>query len=212
MSTTYTQLLTDAAAYADRDDSRLATQLPSLLSQAEQRITLDASAADPASSVTVGAIIVATGAFTTGDGVVAKPVRWRQTVQFNYDAGTSAERRAFIHRRSYAFCRRFWPNPAATAAPRYYADYDLEHFLIVGTPADDYEFELSYYERVEPLSVSNQTNWLTEHYDALLLYALLLEMQPFLKRDERVQVWQAAYTDALQKLVLEQKRREAEIL
>lgn len=206
--TTYSSIIADVQAYADRDDARLVAQLPSLITQAEERITLDIETAPQ--GVHVGAIVVASSSFSAGNDVVTKPSRWRQTLQFNYNSSVTGENRTPILRRSYAFCRRFWPDPSVTAAPRYYADYDQEHFLIVGTPSAAFDFELVYYERVEPLTVANQTNWLTDHAPGLLLYAVLLEAQPFLKRDERIQVWQAAYADALGKIILEQQRRESE--
>ena len=207
--TTYTQLIADVQAYANRDDARLLAQLPSLISQAEQRITLDLQTLD--SKINIGALDVVSANFSVGGDVIVKPARLKQVVSFNYDGGTVAERRTPIHRRSYNFCRRYWPDPAATGAPRYYADYDNEHFLIVRTPDDDYPFELIYYAAVEPLSETNQTNWLSDHYPGVLLYATLLEAQPFLKRDERVQLWQAAYTNGLQNMGAEQKRREDEL-
>jgi hypothetical protein len=70
-----------------------------------------------------------------------------------------------------------------------------------------YDFELAYYERPEPLSDTNQTNWLTQYAPQLLLYGSLLEAQPFLKRPERVAEFQALYDRALQGVSQESSRR-----
>jgi len=43
-------------------------------------------------------------------------------------------------------------------------------------------------------------NWLTEYAPDVLLYASLLEATPFLKNDERVQMWQGMYDRAAQAL------------
>ena len=43
-------------------------------------------------------------------------------------------------------------------------------------------------------------NWLTEYAPDVLLYASLLEALPFLKNDERVQMWQGMYDRAAQAL------------
>ena len=45
-----------------------------------------------------------------------------------------------------------------------------------------------------------QSNWLTEYAPEVLLYASLLEATPFLKNDERVQMWQALYDRSAQAL------------
>ena len=61
------------------------------------------------------------------------------------------------------------------------------------TPDEDYPFEVLYYELPPLLSDIIQSNWISEYAPELLLYATLLEATPFLKNDERIQVWQAMY-------------------
>jgi hypothetical protein len=91
--------------------------------------------------------------------------------------------------------------------PRFYADYQYENYLIVPTPAEQYPFEVSYYERPIPLSNSVQTNWTTQYAPQLLLYATLLEAQPFLKRPELLAQWTTLYDRALQGIAQESTRR-----
>jgi hypothetical protein len=67
-----------------------------------------------------------------------------------------------------------------------------------------YEVEVAYYKKFDSLgdgtggTVTN--NWLTINAPDLLLYGALLEAEPFLKNDERIQVWLNAYQDSIQKL------------
>jgi hypothetical protein len=53
-----------------------------------------------------------------------------------------------------------------------------------------------FYQLPVLLDEENQTNWLTEEALQLLLYGVLLEATPFLKNDERIQVWQQMYDRA----------------
>ena len=57
---------------------------------------------------------------------------------------------------------------------------------------------------------SNQTNWFTIYAPQALLYGSLLQAMPFLKNDDRVQLWQALYQQAMDVLVAEDKLRIAD--
>lgn len=83
------------------------------------------------------------------------------------------------------------------ALPEFYSSVDLNHYYISRTPDSNYGFELSYHEKPEPLSKSNQVNWITVFAPQLLLYSCLLEAQPYLKNSQLLSLWQAQYSQAL---------------
>jgi len=64
-----------------------------------------------------------------------------------------------------------------------------------------------YYERIQPLDSSNQTNWFTIYAPQALLYGTLLQAMPFLKNDERIPMWQAQYDKIMQVLKAEDIQR-----
>jgi len=191
---TYDSLLTDVALYAERNDNPFIEQIPRFVMMAENRLASEVRGLGLQKYVK-GALSGAT---------IAKPNRWRETVSLSINASGSM---AFLQPRTYDYCRAFWPNAADQGVPRYYADYEYEHYLFVPTPDQNYEFEIAYYERPEPLSASNQTNWITQYAPQLLLYATLLEAQPFLKRPERIAEFQSLYDRALQGIAQETTRR-----
>lgn len=196
---TYTSLLADIQVYVDREDTPFTTQLPRFVMQAENRITAEIE--------NLGYQRVVTGTMTLGQPVIEKPARWRQTISLNYGTGTTHNSRSTLFLRTYEWCRNYWPDPTVQGAPRYYCDYDYDHFLIAATPDYAYPFELIYRERPEPLSTDNQTNWTTEHAPQLILSACMLEAQPFLKNLEMIQQWQQIYDRAGQALTKEENRR-----
>ena len=104
--------------------------------------------------------------------------------------------RKFLFTRGYEYLRSYWPDSTQTGTPQFYGDYDYSHWLIVPSPDAEYPFEVLYYELPPLLSDEVQTNWITEYAPELLLYASLLEATPFLKNDERIQVWQTMYDRA----------------
>lgn len=191
---TYDSLKQDIQTYAERDDDPFVSQIPTFISLAENRLAIEVKP--------LGFQRVVTGNFTSN--TMAKPIRWRRTKSFAVTVGTS---RRFIFERSYEYCRSYSPDPSVTGVPRYYSDYDYEHFFIAPTPALNYAFELCYYERPIPLSDVEQTNWTTQYAPQLLLYASLLEAQPFLKMQDRIAEFQALFDRALQALVKEDQSR-----
>ena len=196
---TYISLLNDISVYADRDDIPFTTQLPRFVMLAENRIASEIR--------NLGFIKNVTDTMQVGQPVIAKPARWRQTISFNYGSGLTFNSRTTLYERSYEWCRQFCPDPTVTGAPRYYSDYDYEHFLIAATPDQPYPFEIRYHERPEPLSTANQTNWTTEYAPQLLLFGCLLEAMPFLKNPERTAEFQAAYDRAAQSITHEENQR-----
>jgi hypothetical protein len=195
---TYTTLLEDIGTYAERTDAAFLGQRSRFVMLAENRIASEVRG--------LGSINIVSANLTPGNPVLVKPERWRETVSFNVKVGINQESK-LLPTRSLQYLKTFSPNSDKTGEPRYYGDYDYTHFLIAPAPDDDYAFELVYYERPVPLSELNETNWFTENCPQLLLYACLLEAQPFLKQDARTQQFQALYDRAVQGLGNESMRR-----
>jgi hypothetical protein len=191
---TYSSLVSDISLYTERTDAPFTAQVPSFIMMAENRL---ASEIKP-----LGFLRAVSG--NLNGNTLQKPARWRRTKSF---AITVSGQRQYVFDRSYEYCRTFAPDASVTDVPRYYADYDYEHFFIAPTPDIQYPFELLYYERPMPLSDSNQTNWTTQYAPQLLLYASLIEAMPFLKTDERMAGFQAMYDRAAQAITKEDQER-----
>lgn len=59
-------------------------------------------------------------------------------------------------------------------------------------------FRLYYYQRLTPLSDLEPQNWLIEDAPDAYLYGSLLQAEPYLKNDQRVQIWQGLYTSIIE--------------
>lgn len=194
---TYDSLLEDVRRYLERgftaeSDQIVYEQLPRLVTLGERRIARELKIQ--------GFIRAVQTPLQVGVAVYLKPDRWRDTVSMTVDGSP-------IYVRSYEYCRMYWPDESQTGSPQFYADYDYQHWLITPTPNVAQTLEVIYYEQPRFLGEDFQTNWLTEYAPDLLLYATLLESAPFLKNDERVQVWQAMYDRAAQALSGEDLKR-----
>lgn len=197
-SMTYSSLITDVSRYAERDDASFVDYIPRLIMLAENRIASEIHG--------LGYVKAAIFNFLDGNPILEKPARWRETRSMSVKVNNEI---SYLKYRSYPYCRSYWPNQALTETPLFYADYDYEHYLIAPTPSDDFEGELLYHERPQPLDETNQANWTTQYAPQLILYATLLEAQPWLKLDARIQVFQSMYDRASQMVTQEAQRRAA---
>jgi len=152
----------------------------------------------------LGNLTVNTSAMVATQAIIDKPARWHKTVSMNI---TVAGKRSPVLLRKYEYLREYWPNASSTSVPKFYCDYDYTHWLVAPTPASAYSFEVLYYERVQPLDSSNQTNWFTIYAPQALLYGSLLQAMPFLKNDERMGMWQQQYDLIIQTLKVEDQSR-----
>ena len=179
---TYDSLVADISSYLERTDTATLEKIPTFIMLAEQVI---------ASQIKfLGNLTVNTSTMTTSQPIIDKPARWHKTVSMNITVNGSKQP---VLLRKYEYLREYWPDATDTGVPKFYADYDYTHWLVAPTPSDDYVFEVLYYERIQPLDSSNQTNWFTIYAPQALLYGSLLQAMPFLKNDDRIPMWQAQY-------------------
>jgi hypothetical protein len=152
----------------------------------------------------MGNLTVNTFNMTQGNAVIEKPARWRKTVSMNILVDGQKQP---VLLRKYEYLRNYWPDATEEDIPLFYADYDYSHWLVAPTPAAAYAAEVLYYERIQPLDSSNQTNWFTMYAPQALLYGTLLQAMPFLKNDGRVQLWQTMYSQYMATLKAEDLQR-----
>lgn len=193
---TYDSLVTSVQAYLERTDAVTLQYIPTFIMLAEQVLAADLKF--------LGNLNVGVVTMTAGQASFQKPARWHKTVSMTMQV--DGERQPLFLRK-YEYLREYWPSSTATGVPKYYADYDYDHWLIAPTPNANYSIEVSYYERVQPLDSTNQSNWFTTYAPQAMLYGTLLQAMPFLKNDERMQLWQAQYAQIVTTLKEEDKQR-----
>ena len=65
------------------------------------------------------------------------------------------------------------------------------------TPDDAYDISMLYYKTFDPLTDVAPTNWVITNAPDVYLYGTLLEAEPFLMNDQRVQLWATALTQSI---------------
>jgi len=199
MNFTYTQLLTLVPQYAERTDTAFADQIPTFIALAENRIATEMKQ-QGFQSVVSGTLPL------TPD--MAKPSYWKETISFYY-TDAAGERKPLLLRQ-LEYVRNYWPNDTLTGTPKFYADYNATHFLFGPTPSAAFDFELVYYARLQPLSASNESNWMTLNAPQALFAAIMVEACRFVKNQGRQATWEEMYQSSSAGIKSENSERQAD--
>lgn len=192
---TYDSLTQTVLQYLEREDAAVVNAIPTFIMLCEFEIAQEIK--------TLGQLSVVTSTMSPNNAILAKPARWRKTVSMSVNNGSDVQP---VLLRKFEYIRNYWPDASLTGIPLYYSDADYEHWYVGPTPDQAYTFEVLYYERIQPLDSSNQTNWLTRYAPNVMLYGTLLQAMPFLKNDQR-QVFQQKYSEGIAALKTEDVAR-----
>jgi hypothetical protein len=193
---TYDSLVENIQSYLERTDTATLEKIPLFIMLAEQVIASEIKF--------LGNLTVNESTMVAGQPIIEKPVRWHKTVSMNV---VVANKREPVLLRKYEYMREYWPDDSLTGTPKFYGDYNYTNWLVAPTPDTNYSFEVLYYERIQPLDSTNQTNWFTTYAPQALLYGSLLQAMPFLKNDDRMPMWKSEYQAIIQTLKTEDVQR-----
>ena len=68
------------------------------------------------------------------------------------------------------------------------------------SPGSAYDYSIMFYKKIDALSVDNTTEQMLTNNPDVYLYGALLEAEPFLMNDQRVQLWATAFKQAIDDL------------
>jgi hypothetical protein len=192
---TYDSLNSTVLQYLERSDPATVAAIPTFITLCEFEIAEQIK--------TLGQLNVASATMTADNPILQKPARWRKTVSMTLTTDTGAQP---VLLRKFEYLKNYWPDATETSQPLFYSDIDYDNWYLAPTPDQEYEFEVLYYERIQPLSSETQTNWLTRNAPNAMLYGTLLQAMPFLKNDQR-QIFQEKYKEAIAALKTEDTTR-----
>ena len=196
---TYDSLTSTVLQYLERQDAAVVNAIPTFITLCEFEIAQNIK--------TLGQMEVVDSTMNIGNPVIPKPARWRKTTSMTLSV--SGQKQPILVRK-LEYLNNYAQDVTATGIPLYYADYDYDHWLVAPTPNQAYAFEALCYTRLEPLSSSNQTNWLTQNAPNAMLFGTLKQTAPFLKNDARLAVWKSMFDEALVALKTEDTLRVAD--
>ena len=196
---TYDSLTSTVLQYLERQDAAVVNAIPTFITMCEFEIAQNIK--------TLGQMEVVDSTMQIGNPVIPKPARWRKTTSMTLS--NSGEKQPILVRK-LEYLNTYAQDVTARGTPLYYADYDYDHWFVAPTPDKAYAFEALCYTRLEPLSSSHQTNWLTQNAPNAMLFGTLKQTAPFLKNDARLALWKSMFDEALAALKTEDTLRIAD--
>jgi hypothetical protein len=192
--TSYSELQTAIANWLNRSgDTDLTSVVPDLIMLCENRIYRE---------LRIRPMEVALNS-TISSGVIAVPANYVE-LKFTYIDGSPVQR---LTKKDPGWIYENYPDRAAEGLPNFIAR-EVDNFIFGAYPDSSYTVKGVYYQRLPALSVSNTTNWFITNAPDLLLFGSLCEAEPFLKNDDRIQLWEAKYK-TIKDQIINQDKQEA---
>ena len=172
MSLTYAQLKQAIQDYTQNTESTFVANLPLFIRFAEERVLKTVQLSLFRKNATTTA--------TAGNQYLACPSDFLAPLSLSF---TSAGDKNFIEFKDVSFVQTYNTDPADTGLPRYYAQFDVDNFILGPTPNSGYTMELHYFYRPASLTAGAEsgTTWLSENAELTLLYGALVEAYIFMK-------------------------------
>ena len=196
MATTYADLKTDIQTWMQNTGTDFTNQLDTFINNTEQRLLREI---DPEAFV-----FNKFTNLTSGNRFLANPSDLLIIKNLLVENGSD---RIFLEMKTDEFIYEYWPDDSQTGVPKYFANYDDDSTLLAPTPDSNYRVEMQYVARIETLSITNTTNWLTENADDALLYGCLSEASIFTKNMEDYALYDKRYQEIVAGLNNQSRRR-----
>lgn len=200
MSFTYTTLKQAIQDWTENDETTFVNNIDYFITNAEERIFKEADLDYFRKNVT--------GVMNDGVKYLAMPSDYLASFSLSY-TDTNGDIH-FLLQKDVNFIQEFNPDGSDTGAPRYYAPFDYQNFILGPTPDASYTTELHYYYRPQSITQSaDGTSWVGTNAQDALLYACLMEAYTFMKGETDIlQLYMARYAESIQRLKVYAEGRE----
>ena len=189
---TYAELKSNIASYLNRSD--LTDVIDSFI---------DSTEAEFNRRLRVKGMIKRATATLTGQ-YLAVPTDWLEAINLQIDGGDFSPlfqqsiESMDVYRKA---------NDNVTGQPIYFALVD-DSIEFAPTPDGSYTVQLTYYGKIDALSDSNTSNFLSTGYPDAYLYGSLKHASIYLMEDDRVAMFSALFEKALEEIKMEQEKAE----
>jgi len=174
MSMTYGELKQAIQDYTENDETSFVNNLPLFIRLAEERIlkSVQLSLFQKNQS----------GSMTNGNQYLAAPSDFLAPFSLSIDVNGDKE---FLLFKDLDFVQTYTPDATTTGQPKYYAQFDVDNFILGPTPNANFTVDIHYLYRPASLTAGadSGTSWLSTNAEIALLYGSLVEAYTYMKGD-----------------------------
>ena len=189
---TYSELKQAIQDYTENDETSFVNNLPLFIRLAEERIL---------KSVQLNLFQKNQfGTMSTGNEYLSAPSDFLAPFSLSIDVSGDKE---FLIFKDLDFVQTYNPDSTTTAQPRYYAQFDVDNFILAPTPNANYTVDIHYLYRPASLTsgADGGTSWLSTNAEITLLYASLIEAYTYMKGDPNLmQMYNQRFVEGVSRL------------
>ena len=191
MSFTLTTLTASVQEWTQNDESTFVAEIPFFIKNAEERIFKTVDLDYFRKNVT--------GTATSGNKFLQKPSDYLATFSLSL---VSSGSNVFLLQKDVNFLQEYPPDPTVTGTPKYYAQFDVDNFILAPTPNANFTAELHYYYRPASLTTDDSgSTWISTNAPDALLYGTLVEAYTFMKGEkDLLDLYNGRYLESIARL------------
>jgi hypothetical protein len=192
MTLTYGELKQAIQDYCEYDETSFVNNLPLFIRLAEERIFKNVRL--NVFQKNVG------GTLTSGNQYLAAPTDFLSPFSLSL---TSSGSKVFLDFKDLDFVQTYTPNPSTTGEPKYFAQFDVDNFVVAPTPDASYTVDLHYLYRPASLTAGadSGTTWLSQNSEMAILYGSLVEAYTYMKGEANlISLYNSRFMEALSRL------------
>ena len=189
MAWTYATLVQAIKDWTQYDETTFNSQIDQFILNTEERILFNVDLQVFRKNQTAN--------LTNGNKYLAVPSDYLNAFSLSVTANGST---SFLLQKDVEYLQEYNPT-GATGAPKYYAFFDINNFILAPVPNSTYGVELHYFYRPESLTTATSGTWISNYAQEALLYGCLVEAYIFMKGEQDlINTYTQRFNDALARL------------
>jgi hypothetical protein len=192
MTMTYGELKQAIQDYTENDETTFVNNIPLMIRLAEERILKNVSLNLFQKNQF--------GNMTSGNEYLASPSDFLAPFSLSIDVSGDKE---FLLFKDLDFVQSYTPDATTTGQPKYYAQFDVNNFIIAPTPDANYTVDIHYLYRPTSITAGadSGTTWLSDNAELALLYGSLVEAYIFMKGEpQMMQLYEQRMQESMARL------------
>lgn len=185
----YTEITETALAYADREDAELTSLMSKFLFVVESRINKKLKVAGMSARAEIDLTLA-----DLNQEVFAMPPDFGglRSIKIVGD-----EQRTMTYVNPEQLANRISKGSVGAENARIYYNMVAKE-LHLYPPQNIGELEITYYQKVDPLTVANPNNWISDDEPECYIFGLLVEISAFAKDVDSVNIWEKRFIDCIE--------------